>query len=500
MERTDISITKRDEVYLRVDCERSIAKELSDFFSFKVPNYQYTPAYKNKVWDGLIRLYNVHTHNLYIGLLDYLVQFANERNYNIKCDFDVPNYMVKQDSIQNYMESFLKLPFTPHEHQINAVRHSISTERSLILSPTGSGKSLIIYTLMRYYLDKLEDEDKILIIVPTTGLVSQMRSDFIDYSLENGFKVDSSCHQIYSGQEKNTNKRVVISTWQSIYKEKESYFSQFKCVFGDECHLFKAKSLTSIMTKLRNCKYRFGTTGTLDGSHTHKLVIEGLFGRVNKVITTKELIDKSLLSNLEIKSLCLSYSDEERKEIKRSKYSEEIKWIVANEKRNKFITKLATTLKGNTLLLFNYVGDHGKPLYESIKTETDNKVYFIHGGTDVEQRENIRQILDSSEKNGILVASYGTCSTGINIRNIHNVIFASPSRSVIRVLQSIGRGLRKSSTKDSVKLFDISDDLCWGKHQNHTYRHMQEREKIYINERFNVNKTVIDLSGGMHDV
>jgi superfamily II DNA or RNA helicase len=221
---------------------------------------------------------------------------------------------------------------------------------------------------------------------------------------------------------------------------------------------------------------------------------------VNKVITTKELIDKNLLSKLDIKSLCLSYSKQERNEVKRKKYSEEIKWIVMNEKRNQFITKLATTLKGNTLLLFNYVGDHGKPLYENIQSNTDKKVYFIHGGTDVEQRENIRQILDSSEKNGILVASYGTCSTGINIRNIHNVIFASPSRSVIRVLQSIGRGLRKSSTKDSVKLYDISDDLCSGKYENHTYRHMQEREKIYINERFNVNKTVIDLSGGMNDV
>ena len=493
MVQHDLTITKKDSVYLRVECERSVAKELSEFFTFKVPNYQYTPAFKNKIWDGQIRLYNVHTQTLYVGLLDYLVDFANDRNYKMKVDLPISNISINKESIENYLISKLNLPFTPHEHQVNAIQHAIENKRALLLSPTGSGKSLIIYSLMRYYLSKINEEKKILVIVPTTSLVSQMMSDFRDYSKQNGFDVDQECHYIMSGQEKETDKRVVVSTWQSIYKEREKWFDQFEAVFGDECHLFKSKSLTSIMSKLKNCDYRIGTTGTLDGSHTHKLVIEGLFGCVKKVITTKDLMDKSLLSSLKIDQILLNYPDSMKQETKRAKYQDEIKWIVQNPKRNEFIVDLASKLKGNTLLLFQFVEKHGMVLYNDLKAKKD-KTFLIHGGTDVDQRENIRKILDNEIDNATLIASYGTCSTGINIRNIHNIIFASPSRSVIRVLQSIGRGLRKSNSKDKVKLYDIADDLCVGKYQNHTYRHMQERQTIYSNERFESRMIVIDVS------
>ena len=283
----------------------------------------------------------------------------------------------------------------------------------------------------------------------------------------------------------NISPSVIISTWQNLIREPESFFDDFGAVFGDECHLFKSKSLTAIMTKLTKCPYRIGTTGTLDGSYTHKLVIEGLFGRVFDVTSTKDLMDKELLSDLEIECITLQYSPEEVQEVKRVSYQEEIKWIVSNNKRNKFISTLGCTLHGNSLLLFNYVDTHGKPLYDLISKQCDDgrKVFFIHGGTDTEQREEIRQIIDK-EKNAILIASYGTCSTGINIKNIHNIIFASPSKSVIRVLQSIGRGLRKSETKEKVKLYDISDDLCYKKYKNHTMKHLEERIRIYNNENF----------------
>tara|TARA_R110000824_G_scaffold149265_1_gene319446 strand:+ start:32 stop:1075 length:1044 start_codon:yes stop_codon:yes gene_type:complete len=347
---------------------------------------------------------------------------------------------------------------------------------------------------MRYYLDILPKDKKILLIVPTTGLVTQMFSDIRDYSSKSSWSVDKNCHSIFSGQDKVTNKRVVISTWQSIYKMKDDYFEQFGVVFGDECHLYKAKSLTSLMSKLKSCPFRVGTTGTLDDSLTHKLVIEGLFGKVYNVTSTKELMEKDVLSNLEIECLTLKYTIGDIKEIKRAKYKEEIEWIVSNKKRSDFIVNLVKNIDGNTLILFNFVDSHGKPLYESIKESVskDRKVFFIYGGTDVDQREQIRNIVDK-EKNSILVASYGTCSTGINIRNINNIIFASPSKSVIRVLQSIGRGLRKSDNKENVKLYDISDDLSFKKYKNHTLKHLDERIKIYSREGFNYKSVTIKI-------
>ena len=466
---------------MKIDCDDSIAKELNQFFTFEVPNYQYTPAYKNKKWDGMIRLFNLYSRRLYIGLMDYLIQFAKDRNYTIEQDFD-NTVELDPDEVEQFIAS-LNMKITPYDYQLDAIKHAIKNQRSLLLSPTGSGKSLIIYCLVRYCLENLQDDEKILIVVPTTGLVSQMYNDFRDYAGKE-WKVEKNCHTIFSGQDKTTPKQVVISTWQSIYKMPPEYFEQYKMVVGDECHLFKAKSLTSLMSKMVNAEFRIGTTGTLDGTQVHKLVIEGLFGRVQKVTTTKNLMEKEVLSNLSIDCLVLEYKPEEIEEIKRAKYIDELKWIVGHEGRNKFISKLAKSVKGNTLILFNYVDLHGKPLYNLISEMCpDKKVFMIYGGTDVEQREEIRQIVDK-EKDAILVASYGTCSTGINIKNIHNIIFTSPSKSVIRVLQSIGRGLRRSESKDSMKLYDLADNLSHKKYRNHTMRHLDARIKIYTKEHF----------------
>jgi len=496
---SDLEIHQEDSVNIKIHCERSVAKELSQFFTFTVPNYKYTPAYKNKLWDGQIRLFNVHTHLLYAGLKDYVKTFATERQYSYEDKTPSVPKNITKEQVKSYLTDTIKpaiggKAITPYDHQINAIQHAIENDRCLLLSPTGSGKSLIIYSLIRHYEKVLPKEKKILVIVPTTGLVSQMYNDFKDYSSNSKWDVDRKCHIIYAGKDKVTEKQIVISTWQSIYKMPQKYFEEFGAVFGDEAHLAKSKSITSILTKLTHCPYRIATTGTLDGSYAHKLVIEGLFGKVFNVTSTKDLMNKELLSDLQIECITLQYTPKEIQEVKRVTYQEEIKWIINNSKRNKFISTLACTLYGNSLLLFNYVDTHGKPLYELISKQCgdDRKVFFIHGGTDTEQREEIRQIIDK-EENAILIASYGTCSTGINIKNIHNIIFSSPSKSVIRVLQSIGRGLRKSKTKDKVKLYDISDDLCYRKYKNHTMKHLEERTRIYTNENFSWKSVKIKL-------
>ncbi len=499
---SDLIIKPVDSVHIYVECEESLAKELNEYFTFLVPNYQFTPAYKKRKWDGQIRLFNLYSRRIYTGLLNYIIKFAVDRGYSCENQVTNESTITKEDML-NLLTS-LKVSangekIVPHDHQVKAIYHALKKNRSLLLSPTGSGKSLIIYYLMRYYLDNIEPDKKILIIVPTTGLVSQMYNDFKDYSSKDTWDISKNAHVIFSGQDKVSSKRIIISTWQSIYKMPIEYFENFSVVFGDECHLFKAKSLTSLMAKTKHCPYKIGMTGTLDGSQTHKLVIEGLFGPVFNVVKTKELMEKELLSNLSIDCITLQYNQDSINEIKKAKYMDEIKWLTQKKSRNNFITNLCCKLKGNTLLLFNYVEQHGIPLYEDInKMSPDGKVFLIHGGTDTEQRERIRNIVDTESK-AILVASYGTCSTGINIRNINNIVFASPSKSVVRVLQSIGRGLRKTKTKDKVKLYDISDDLSHKSYRNHTLRHLDERIKIYTNEEFNYEKYNVRIEGDTHE-
>jgi superfamily II DNA or RNA helicase len=481
----NLIIHKKDEVYVKIICEKHIARELSEFFTFFVPGYQFVPAYRNRIWDGKIRLFNLQSFTLYRGLLNYVEQFCEERDYT----FEYEGGVDVEDEFSLYHAKKFAEDLNIHsngksievrEHQLNAFVHAMQKRRALLVSPTASGKSLIIYLLFQQ-LHKYQNL-KGLVIVPTTSLVEQLYSDFGDYNDGEMTNV----HRIYQGKEKDSDKDLIISTWQSLYKMPPEYFKQFDYVIGDEAHLFKAQSLTTILTSCVNAKYRIGLTGTLDGTKTHKLVLEGLFGPVRKVITTKELIDKDQLSNFEIKCLVLKHTDEECLFVKDKTYAEEIQYLISHETRNKFIKNLAVSLGKNTLVLYQMVDKHGKILYDMIKdTEKigNRKVFFIHGGVDTTDREDIRKIMEI-ENDAIIVASFGTFSTGINIRNLHNIIFAMPTKSSIRTLQSIGRGLRQNEGKEIATLYDISDDLRHKKHMNYTLKHFVERTKIYNEEKF----------------
>jgi len=373
----DIIITKKDEVYAKVQCERSTAMELSEYFTFFVPGYQFVPAYRNRIWDGKIRLFNLHTQQLYLGLIPYLKEFCEERGYKYE-------YEEMEDEFSVYQaDKFFKSlnlhssgnPITVNEHQQEAFIEAMQAKRKLLLSPTASGKSLIIYLIFRQLLDY--QDLKGLIIVPTTSLVEQLTSDFKDYASETDFDVDEYVHKIYQGKEKHSGKKLIISTWQSLYQMPPEYFQQFQYIIGDEAHLFKAQSLTTIMTACTNAKYRIGLTGTLDGTKTHKLVLEGLFGPVRQVITTKELIDKNILSSFIIKCLILKHSPEKCEESKDWTYQQEIEYLINSHNRNRFIRNLAISMKTNTLVLYQMVEKHGQVLYNMIKEKAgDRKVFF----------------------------------------------------------------------------------------------------------------------------
>ena len=483
-----MKISKINEVYLELEVDEDVSRELCDYFTFEVPGAKFMPQYRNRMWDGKIRLFSPRNNRIYVGLLPYIKEYCSKKSIEYIMEKGVENDRnVIRESVRDFAESLRPKsrgkPIQFRDYQIDAIWHAIQSDRCLLLSPTASGKSLIIYTLVRYYnLMNL----KTLILVPTTSLVEQMYSDFIDYGWE-----DKNIHRVYAGMDKGSKKPVVISTWQSIYKLHRPYFAQYGCIIGDEAHLFKAKSLTDIMAKSGEVRYRFGLTGTLDGTQTHRLVLEGLFGQVKKIISTKELIDRGTLAELEIDCIVLKHTEEESKRVRYYRYAEEINYLVSHPKRNKFIENLCKNIKGNTLLLFQLVEKHGVLLYNEIKT-LDRKVFFVYGGTTTEARERVRAITEK-EKDAIIVASYGTFSTGINIRAINNIVFASPSKSRIRVLQSIGRGLRQSEDKSKVKLFDVSDNISYKSRQNFTYRHFLQRLNIYKEEQFKYEINRINL-------
>ena len=471
-----VKVSKIDDVFMKVDCDDGLARDLYDFFSYTVPNAKFMPSYRNKFWDGKVRLFSLKTKKIYIGLLPYVDEFCRERGFDFGGIEDVIGIKTREKVSQSWLAD-LKLPFEPRDYQIDALNETIQYGRQLLLSPTASGKSLIIYLLARYY------DKKTIIIVPTTSLVEQLSKDFKEYGY------DKPVCKIYHGQEV-FDSPITVTTWQSFAKAPKEVLESFDVVIGDEAHLFKAQTLKGILEKMKTTAIRIGTTGTLDGSEVHRLQLEGLFGPVKKVITSKELMDSGTIANLKIDCIILRHTKQ-----KKMTYQEEMDYLVSCDSRNQFITNLVGSLKGNTLVLFQYIEKHGQPLWEMFNPmvgRMNGTLHYVHGGTDTEDRETVREIVDSprKKKNNVILASYGTFSTGINIKKIDNVVFASPSKSRIRNLQSIGRGLRKTTGKNEMRLFDIADDLqC----DNYTLNHLKERINIYNEENFSYNIQQFDL-------
>jgi superfamily II DNA or RNA helicase len=476
-----LHITKHDDVYIRVEVEDpGILFELDDYFKFRVPGYRFMPAFKSGQWDGYIHMFSTRNRSLYTGLINHIENFA--KHYKIKYTIDQSldtafslDYEYQHDDIKLTVKGE---PIIAYDYQLESVRYAIESRRGIILAPTSAGKSLIQYLIVREWMKTV---DKILILVPTISLVKQLSSDFLDYSSEDEDFTDDMIHQISGGKDKDADCQIYISTWQSLFRMPAEYFSQFKAIMCDEVHTAKANSITKILEKMPDCPRRIGLTGTLsaDDSKTNKLVLEGLFGPVYHATTTKKLMDDKTISPLNIKSLLLQYSEEETKNCKNLTYQQEIDWIVTHPKRNDFITKLAILQKKNTLILFNFVEKHGKVLYEIIKkAEPERPVYFVSGSVNADDREEIRRLTEG-HTNAIIIASMGVFSTGVNIRNLHAMIFAHPSKSRIRVLQSIGRILRKSENKDIAIMYDIADDLRHKKHKNYGLKHWEVRIKTY---------------------
>ena len=485
----DVIISKKNELDIQLDCEQHILYEMGEAFSFDVEGASFSPAYRKKYWDGKIRLLNMQKSTLPAGLTYQLCKWCDRHGYS--WDFEDNKYyglpyeqdeIIFEEGVELFMEKISSVK--PRKYQVDTVYRALKEYRKTIVSPTGSGKSLMIYSIARY-LKSLGK--RCLIVVPSKSLVEQMTKDFVDY----GWDVEN-IHKIYQGHSLDTKAPVTVTTWQSVYGLDKSWFRQFDGVIGDECHQYKSKSLQGIMKKCPDAKWRYGFTGTLDGKEVHKLMLEGLFGPVYKTTSSSDLMEKGFLAKLKVEIITLKHEHQ-----KFATYNDEIEAIGLMEDRNRFVSNLARDLKGNVLVLFSRVEKHGIPLSEMTKERTDRPVHLIYGDVKVGEREEVRALCETSNDN-IIFGSYGTMSTGINIKNLHHVVFASPSKSRIRVLQSIGRGLRKAKGKDSVLLYDIADDFRNnGSKENFTLRHLAERIKFYVEEDFTYRMTQLSLHTGV---
>lgn len=475
--RPDIRIVIIDTCFVAIDADESIKRELQEKFTFEVPGFQFMPAYQNGSWTGKIHLYNLWQNRLSAGLIYQVIAYAKQFDYTIEVPEEILRKEIPQDKFDSLYDAYnLPSGFTKEEHQTVLIKKALELKRALILSPTGSGKSLIIYALCKTLLMK-EPAKKALIIVPTKNLVSQFAKEIKEY----GFKGSISKFS----ETKDTSGNIIISTYHSLYKLQKKFFDQFSILVFDETHLAQAKSTTTLMSKTSSVRYKFGTTATLKDTKCHLMALEGMFGPIITHTTTKKLIDAGKLTPAKIIAILLKHPEEVRKENKdkgetgSAGYQKELELITTSEKRNIFIRELVKRCENNTLILFNLI-EHGKKL-KDIVSELGLPVYYIDGGTGSIEREFVREQMEKESK-AVLIASIATTGTGFNCKNLHNVIFVHPTKSKIRVMQAIGRILRLLSGKKEVKVFDIADDLSWKKKKNITLEHFLFRLDTYQKE------------------
>lgn len=501
-ESTTVKIRKINHAFLKIECNSDIAMELSEAFKFLVDGYKFMPAYRMGRFDGYIRMFNLGTRQIASGLFAKVVEFCKSHDYPYEVidDFDEtgyesPNYQtsnINKDSMLAYMQSLnlttKGVSIQIRDYQVEGVTVMIRDRQAIIKSSVGSGKSCMLYCASRYITEVLGF--RVLILVPTIGLTTQMQGDFADYASSTDWKVSDNIHLISAGADHTIKKPITISTFQSLKNNSSEWFNEFGAIIADEGHSITAKSFQDIYGKATRVPFRIACTGTLHAAKCHTLTMQGLTGPIYSIAETKDLIAVGQLVPMRVKAISLKYQKDLCKLLSKVTYEEEIKWITSNPKRNKFIKNLAVNCSGTTLVFFRFV-EHGKAMFDLIKEAVgeSRSVFFIDGDVSKEEREDIRLVANSID--AIIVASYGTMKMGINLPAVENIILGHPTKGGITFGQSIGRGLRLKTGKTHCNLFDISDCLSHGKKINHTWKHFGDRMLALTREGYDFS--IVDV-------
>lgn len=485
--------------------------EISEHFSFMADGYRFHPAYKNKMWDGRVRMVT-DWGEIPLGLWSDIVNYCESSGVEVTVDPRIASTSITDEMLSSIIANINPHiggeAVKPYDYQVEALKHALEWRGSILLSPTSSGKSMIQYLFIRTL--QMIGVKKVLLVVPTTNLVTQMKRDFTEYS--NGqWDVEANVHLNNKGVKgRDTDKFLTISTYQALTnkrtKPEPEWFEQFDGIQVDEVHTAKSKSVKYIVDNCTCAMWRLGLTGTLDDCDVHEYVLKGMFGILKDVIETHELMAEGKVANLKIKVGVINHSEADRKFLrsaprpdddgktkrKKASYKEEIDFICSHSKRNLMIMRLAHKLSGNTIIMINE-SEHGENLHKWLQNALpDRPVYLFTGAVDPTQRDEISKIMET-ESNAIIVGSLGVLSTGISIKRLHNLITARPIKSKVKVLQSIGRLLRLSKFGNDVTLYDIVDDFTIGAYTNYTYEHGQIRIGYYNQQKFDVEVSEIEL-------
>lgn len=487
-----INIKHFDENYVQIVAERSQLLEMKESFSFFAAGYQFNPKYKSGYWDGRISLINFKEGNrIRKGLIPSILNFCNQREYQLIVDDGVLDgygkfNVTSEQVIQMYGK--LNSPYKPHRSQVDTVTHCINNDRSIILAPPNNGKSYAIHGISSFYA---KAGLRVLVVIDRIQLVNQLCANM---ETEYRGNLNFSYGNVYNINTPDVKVDVYFTTWQSCYNNQQKWFRQFDVIIGDEVHKFAADSLRKLFDKCGHIKYRHGLTGTLSNdSKINELELTGMFGEPQRVSTTQQDIEDGISSKPVIHAILRKYSPSLIKKIYQKHgvknqynnlalpFRNEIQFLESDSERNRFICKLDQSLKGNNLIAFRRA-DHGQLIVDKIRqSQPEKPVMLIHHKVKITEREKFADIIRQS-KNSTAVASVGTSSYGLNIKNLNNIICACQIKGSIDVIQLLGRGIRIDDGKNSFNMYDIGDDLTYNGKENVTLNHFKTRLEIYAKE------------------
>ena len=493
-----------DNQFLRIDEATEIELEqIRISLTKRIESWRFHPLVKRGVWDGYVS-YIKDDKWIPAGLWRHIMSICKEYRFELKID-GIKRLIDSNINAEQFEEWALDFfngsQITPRDYQIETAYNILKFRKCLAELATSAGKTLISFLTVAYMLEKGHAQ-RILFIVPNVSLVVQAHEDFHEYNYRN--RIDLRIQQIFAGQEVKKNKNIIIGTYQSLIKKDAAYFAEFDAVIVDETHKAKGASIKEILSKCVNAKYRFGLSGTIPKDGTlDKLTLMSQTGPVISEVKASFLQEQGHIAQCVVKVIEMNYATPKQRtafmELAQNKYdnkdvfSLEQNFVITSDARLNFISNVIARVPRNSLVLFHRI-EHGQRLYEKLRQESNKRVFYVDGGTASDIREEYKKKMEAGEEI-VIVASFGTFSTGISIKKIHNIFFTESFKSEVIIRQSIGRGLRQHHSKDKVLIVDFVDDIRTIEWDNYLYKHGKVRQSIYKQEKFEYTVKKVDFDG-----